>query len=73
MSQLVGVDRDRHGFNAIAFDDYLRVLKAEEHLHRNADNAVGVIVASGTILDGNQPSGTVGGDSTAALAAPGAR
>ncbi len=43
------------------------MLKAEEHLHRNSDNAVGVIVASGTILDGSQPSGSVGGDSTAAL------
>ena len=67
MSQLVGMDSDRHSFNAIAFDDYLRVHKTEERLHRNADNAVGVVVASGMILDGTQPAGTVGGDSTAAL------
>jgi protease-4 len=67
MTELVGTDNDRHNFNAIAFDDYLHVLKTEEHLHRSADNAVGVIMVSGTILDGTQPSGTVGGDSTAAL------
>ena len=31
-----------------------------------AENKVAVIVAAGTILDGSQPPGTVGGDSTAA-------
>jgi protease IV len=67
MAQLVGTDRDRHSFNAIPFDDYLHVLKTDEHLHRGSGNAVGVVVASGMILDGTQPSGTVGGDSTAAL------
>ncbi len=67
MSKLVGMDPDRHGFSAIAFEDYLHVLKAEEHLHRNSGNAVGVIMASGAIYDGNQPSGTIGGDSTSAL------
>ncbi len=67
MVQLVGMDKDRHSFSAIAFDDYLHVLKSEERLHRKSDRAVGVIMASGTILDGTQPSGTIGGDSTAAL------
>ncbi len=67
MAQLVGTDRNRHSFNAIAFDDYLHVIKTDEHLHRGSGSAVGVIVASGMILDGTQPSGTVGGDSTAAL------
>ena len=28
---------------------------------------IGVVVASGEILDGDQPSGTIGGDSTAEL------
>jgi len=67
MTQLVGKNPDRHSFNAIPFDDYVRVLKTEEHLHRKTDNAVGVVVASGMILDGTQPSGTIGGDSTAGL------
>ncbi len=67
MTQLVGLDKERHSFSAIAFEDYLHVLKSEERLHRKSEKAVGVIMASGTILDGTQPSGTIGGDSTAAL------
>jgi protease-4 len=67
MIQLVGMDKDRHSFSEITFDDYIRVVKSEERLHRKSDSAVGVIMASGTILDGTQPSGTIGGDSTAAL------
>ena len=67
MVQLVGMDSERHSFNAIDFDDYVRALKTQERLHRRADSAVGVVIASGEILDGDQPSGTVGGESTAAL------
>jgi protease-4 len=67
MSQLAGMDSERHSFKSIDFDDYVRALKTEERLHRHGDSAVGVVVASGEILDGTQPSGTVGGDSTAAL------
>ncbi len=67
MVELVGADTDKHGFQAVALEDYLRVLHTEQRLHRSSDRAVGVIMASGEILDGNQPSGTVGGESTAAL------
>jgi protease-4 len=67
MIELVGADPRKHGFQSVSLDDYLRALHAEEHLHRSAGSAIGVIVASGEILDGNQPSGTVGGESTAAL------
>jgi protease-4 len=67
MSELVGTDTEKHSFHAVALDDYLRVLHTEERLHRAGDRAVGVVVASGEILDGMQPAGTVGGESTAAL------
>ena len=67
MGELVGVDADQHSFRSVALEDYLRVLHTEERLHRGGGSAVGVIMASGEILDGNQPSGTVGGESTAAL------
>ncbi len=67
MVELVGADTDRHGFQSVALEDYLRVLRTEERLHRGHGSAVGVIMASGEILDGEQPSGTVGGDSTTAL------
>ncbi len=67
MGELVGADEDQHGFRSVALEDYLRVLHTEERLHRDSGSAVGVIMASGEILDGDQPSGTVGGESTAAL------
>ena len=67
MTELVGTDELEHSFRAVALDDYLRVLHTEGRLHRAGSRAVGVIMASGDILDGEQPSGTVGGDSTAAL------
>ena len=44
----------------------IAVVRAEKIMPR-ADNTVAVVVASGTILDGSQPSGNVGGDSTAAM------
>ena len=67
MIELVGSDDDRHSYRAVALNDYLRVLHTEARLHHTAGQAIGVVMASGEILDGNQPSGTVGGDSTAAL------
>ena len=59
MSQLVGKDAERHTFNTIAYEDYLRVLKNQEQLapqcrerrRRRSSPAA-------TILDGKQPSGT---------------
>ena len=47
-------------------DDYLRVVHADKKLNLGKQK-VGVIVASGEILDGDQPPGTIGGDSTARL------
>ena len=69
MIELVGADSgaSKHEFRAVVLDDYLRVLHTEERLHGATKRAVGVVVASGEILDGAQPSGTVGGTSTAAL------
>jgi protease IV len=67
MIELVGADPDLHSFRAVALDDYLRVLHTEQRLRRSTDQAVGVIMATGEIQDGNQASGTIGGESTAAL------
>jgi protease-4 len=47
--------------------EFLRVARAEEKIRPHADSRVGVIVASGEILDGEQPAGVIGGDSTAEL------
>jgi protease-4 len=67
MIELVGADETHHSFRAVNLDDYLKVVHREEPLRHPAAGAIGVIVASGEILDGNQPSGTIGGDSTTAL------
>ncbi|MGH8253472.1 MAG: S49 family peptidase, partial [Steroidobacteraceae bacterium] len=67
MAELVGTDDDKRGFQGVTVEEYLRALRPGEHSHRGAGSAVGVVVASGEMLDGNQPSGTIGGESTAAL------
>ena len=65
--ELVGSDKLRHSFRAVEFNDYLRVLGVSERRARHAAGAIGVVLASGEILDGDQPPGTIGGESTAAL------
>jgi protease IV len=66
LTQLVGADDDGDSFSQVSSSDYLRVAKAEKKLSIGKQK-VGVIVASGEILDGDQPPGTIGGDSTARL------
>jgi protease-4 len=65
--ELVGEDEDAGSYRAVDVRDYLRVVRAEKALQKESGPRVGVIVASGEILDGDQPSGVVGGESTAAL------
>ncbi len=60
------VGESDHSFRQIGFLDYLQATK-DERRHPLDGNAVGIIVAAGDILDGNQPSGTIGGDSTSNL------
>lgn len=64
---LVGSDDSRRGFNSITFDQYMQVLKMPFDLPDNGSDKVGVVVAKGTILNGTQKAGTIGGDSTARL------
>jgi len=64
---LVGADDSNGSFQAVHAQDYVRVAHAEKKLHGDGKKRVGVIVASGEILDGEQPPGTIGGDSTARL------
>jgi protease-4 len=62
-----GTDTDEHSFRSVDWRSYLTVVRSEAALHRTPDHNVGVIVASGDILDGEQPRGTVGGDTLAGL------
>jgi protease IV len=64
---LVGEDDDTHSFNAIAMNQYLTSVRSKHVLKSKSDSKVGIVVASGEILDGHQPPGTIGGESTADL------
>jgi protease-4 len=65
--ELVGQDDSSGSFKSVAVADYVRYARAEKKLHADGKPRVGVIVAAGEILDGDQPPGTVGGESTARL------
>jgi protease-4 len=65
--ELVGEDDDTHSFNQVAFSEYLKTLDDDRFGHKAKGEKVGVVVARGVILDGTQPAGKIGGDSTAAL------
>lgn len=64
---VVGEDESKIGFNNILFENYLKVIKPPFPIINNGTDKVGVIVAKGTILDGKQRPGTIGGDTTAEL------
>ena len=64
---LVGEDDTTGSFKSVSITDYARVAHADMKIHADGKPRVGVVVASGEILDGDQPPGTVGGDSTARL------
>ncbi len=64
---IVGEDDTTHSFNAVELADYVAGVRSEEALTPGSGNRVGVIVAAGDILDGPQPPGTIGGDSTAEI------
>ncbi len=64
---LVGEDEDTHSFNAIGMSQYLASVRGKHVLKSKSDPKVGIVVASGEILDGHQPPGTIGGESTADL------
>ncbi len=63
---LVGSDEEEKSFAQVSFNDYLTIARIDEKTNRSK-NKIAVIVASGNILDGSQPPGVIGGDSTAQL------
>jgi protease IV len=67
MIELAGSDPDAEEYPVIEMDDYVRVHAAEKTLRKGATGRVGVVVASGDILDGDQPPGTIGGFTAAEL------
>jgi protease-4 len=67
LSALAGEDKSTGSFHAVSVADYLSYAQAQRRLRGSGKPLVGVIVAAGEILDGEQPPGTIGGDSTARL------
>ena len=65
--QLVGEDDSNGSFNSVLDVDYVRVVHAEQKLTPDGTPRIGVVVASGEILDGDQAPGTIGGSSTARM------
>ena len=63
---LVGSGEEEKSFAQVSLNDYLTVAKIDEGTNRSR-NKIAVVVASGSILDGSQPPGVIGGDSTALL------
>lgn len=67
LKSLVGEDTDTHSFNSIGMTQYLAAVRPKRLLRAKSDAKVGIVVAAGEILDGHQPPGKIGGDSTADL------
>lgn len=65
--ELVGEGDNQQGINLTAFNTYLKVINPPMPKINNDMDKVAIVVAKGTILDGNQKAGTIGGDSTARL------
>lgn len=63
---LVGEDEKKHDFHRVDADEYLAFARDESPRPRTGSK-VAVIVARGAIMDGEQPPGSIGGDSTAEL------
>ncbi|MBX2850087.1 MAG: signal peptide peptidase SppA [Acidiferrobacterales bacterium] len=66
---LVGEDQQTNSYNRVGLSEYLQTIDGDRFGQQSEGDKVAVVVARGTILDGSQPAGTIGGDSTAALIA----
>jgi protease IV len=67
VKSIVGEDPDTHSFYSIGMTQYLAAARTKRSLKPKFDAKVGVVVAAGEILDGHQPPGKIGGESTADL------
>jgi len=63
----VGKASSGNSFSHVSFKDYLKAITPALPMNNPVTDKVAVIVAKGTILNGTQKPGTIGGDSTAKL------
>lgn len=61
-----GESENKKTFSQISGFEYFKLIQSEKEVN-TSDNKIAVIVARGTIVDGTQPPGTIGGDSTSNL------
>jgi protease-4 len=64
---VVGDDDSKRGYTHITYKNYLKIINPSLPHMSNDTDKVGVVVAKGTILNGTQKPGSIGGDSTANL------
>lgn len=67
MVELVGTKGKSENFTQINLGNYLKVIKSPFGAPSTNADKVAVVVAKGTILNGTQKAGQIGGDSTAKL------
>src|ERR1700734_2238651 len=67
VKRIVGEASATHSFYSIGLSQSRAATRAKRSLKPKSDAKVGVVVASGEILDGHQPPGKIGGESTADL------
>jgi protease-4 len=66
LKALVGEDEDERSFVGISHWDYLAATRPQG-ASRHVGDRIGVVVAAGEILDGDQPPGTIGSESAVRL------
>ena len=65
--EIVGQNKDGLSFKQITFEEYLSQIRPDLVNNNLTKDKIGIIVASGIILDGEQPTGRIGGDTIADL------
>ena len=63
-ANIAGEDDD---FNSIGMDNYLSNTRLADKQVSGAQDQIAVVVASGSIMDGQQPEGSIGGDTLASI------
>ncbi|MFC3093551.1 signal peptide peptidase SppA [Alteromonas sediminis] len=58
---------NRSGYKLTSYNTYMKIINPNLPVVETSDAKIAVVVASGTILNGNQKAGAIGGDSTARL------
>jgi len=67
MIELLGAADNKLGYESISFDKYLSIISPRLPKMASQKDQIAIVVAKGTILDGEQKAGNIGGETTSAL------